>query len=302
MEQPVTDRPVTESHVAAPRILIADGTPVSAQRIVATFGAPTNAAMFETAFQLHVPDVRCTTVNIADGEDLPFGTALESFDAVVFTGSPLHIYDPSPAVTRQIDFARAAFATSTPVWGSCWGLQLATVALGGSVRRSPNGRELGIARRIILTASGRSHPLLAARPLAYDALCSHLDEVDVPPERAEVLAGNNISAVQAMAVPTPGGGEFVGVQYHPEHDLTMSAALIQMRPEVLVAEGLAMDSGAAYALADDYRALHADPNRPDLRWRYGLDAQVLDPRCRTADLGAWLRGSVLKRARLRPLV
>ncbi len=298
----MTDRPVTESHVAAPRILIADGTPVSAQRIVATFGAPTNAAMFETAFQLHVPDVRCTTVNIADGEDLPFGTALESFDAVVFTGSPLHIYDPSPAVTRQIDFARTAFATSTPVWGSCWGLQLATVVLGGSVRRNPNGRELGIARRIILTASGRSHPLLAGRPLAYDALCSHLDEVDVPPERAEVLAGNNISAIQAMAVPTPGGGEFVGVQYHPEHDLTMSAALIGMRPEVLVAEGLAMDSGAAYALADDYRALHADPNRPDLRWRYGLDAQVLDPRCRTADLGAWLRGSVLRRAGPRPLV
>jgi GMP synthase (glutamine-hydrolysing) len=255
--------------------------------------------MFERAFRLHAPDVECTTVNIADGEDLPFGTDIDSFDAVVFTGSPLHIYDSSPAVTQQIEFARAAFATSTPVWGSCWGLQLATVALGGSVRRNPKGRELGIARRIILTGSGRSHPILADRPIAYDALCSHLDEVDVPPEGADVLAGNGISEVQAMAVPTPGGGEFLGAQYHPEHDLTMSAALIQMRPEVLVAEGLAKDSGAACALADDYRALHADPDRHDLRWRYGLDAQILDPRCRTADIGRWLHRSVLERSRNR---
>jgi hypothetical protein len=36
---------------------------------------------------------------------------------------------------RQIDFDRAAFAAGAPVWGSCWGLQLTVVALGGSVRR-----------------------------------------------------------------------------------------------------------------------------------------------------------------------
>src|ERR1051325_11135069 len=105
-----------------------------------------------------------------------------------------------PAVTRQIEFARAAFAASVPVWGSCWGLQVATVALGGSVRRNPRGRELPIARAITVTGAGRTHPLLASRAPVFDALCSHLDEVETLPPNAEVLAGNELSAVQAIAV------------------------------------------------------------------------------------------------------
>ena len=48
----------------------------------------------------------------------------------MFPGSPLHIYDSDPCVTRQIDFARSAFAAGVPVWGSCWGLQGAVVAWG----------------------------------------------------------------------------------------------------------------------------------------------------------------------------
>jgi gamma-glutamyl-gamma-aminobutyrate hydrolase PuuD len=56
----------------------------------------------------------------------------------MFSGSPLHIYDRTLEVTRQIDFARAAFTAGLPAWGSCWGLQLATVALGGTVRRMIN--------------------------------------------------------------------------------------------------------------------------------------------------------------------
>jgi hypothetical protein len=66
-------------------------------------------------------------LNIADGEALPFGMALSDFDEVMIPGSPLHIYDPTPCVTRQIDFARAAFiqaiATQTACRGSFVGTQ-----------------------------------------------------------------------------------------------------------------------------------------------------------------------------------
>src|SRR5580693_8484758 len=123
----------------------------------------------------------------------------------MFNGSPLHIYDRTLEVTRQIDFARAAFTAGLPAWGSCWGLQVATVALGGTVRRNPRGRELGVARAITTTAAGRSHPLLAARPSIFDALCSHIDEIEQLPPGAEVLAQNELCAIQALAVELPSG-------------------------------------------------------------------------------------------------
>ena len=123
-------------------ILIAEGTPAVWQTEHAGFAIPSNFSLFAAAVRLHDPGIHCRLINIADGGALPFGTALSDFDGVMIPGSPLHIYDPTPCVTRQIDFARAAFAAGVPVWGSCWGLQVATVALGGSVRRNSRGREL----------------------------------------------------------------------------------------------------------------------------------------------------------------
>ncbi|HEY1432605.1 MAG TPA: type 1 glutamine amidotransferase [Stellaceae bacterium] len=177
-----------------PNILIAEGTPAAWQAKRMGFGIPSNHSLCAAALHLRRPDIRCTALNIADGEPFPLGTALADFDGVMFPGSPLHIYDRTPAVTRQIDFARDAFAAGVPVWGSCWGLQIATVALGGSVRRNPRGRELAIARAITVTEAGRSHPLLASRPLVFDALCSHLDEVETLPPNARKLSRPTNSA------------------------------------------------------------------------------------------------------------
>ena len=204
-------------------------------------------------------------------------------------GSPLHIYDPIPAVARQIDFARAAFAARVPVWGSCWGMQLATVALQGSVRRNPRGRELPIARAITVTQAGRAHPLLASRPAVFDALCSHLDEIEILPPNSEVLAGNELSAIQAIATQTPWRGSFLGTQYHPEHTLAVSAAIIEMRATQLVEEGFGTEPSEIAAIAADYRALDAEPTRRDLIWRYGIASEIMDPIRRTTEIGNWLR-------------
>ena len=210
-------------------------------------------------------------------------------------GSPLHIYDPDPSVTRQIDFARAAFAAGVPVWGSCWGLQLAVVALGGSVRRNPRGRELPIARAITVTEAGRAHPLLASRPAVFDALCSHLDEIETLPPDSQVLAVNEVSAIQAIATKTPWRGSFHGTQYHPEHTLAVSAALIEMRAAELVDEGLATEVSEISAIAADYHALHAEPTRRDLIWRYGVASEIMDPVRRTTEISNWLRTVVVSR-------
>jgi len=276
-------------------ILIAEGTPAVWQAERAGFGLPSNLSLLAAAVRLHCPEIRCTQLNIADGKPLPFGITLSDFDGVMFPGSPLHIYDPDPCVTRQIDFARAAFAAGVPVWGSCWGLQLAVVALGGAVRRNPRGRELPIARAITITEAGRTHPLLASRPAIFDALCSHLDEIETLPPDSQVLAANEVSAIQAIAAQTPGRGSFHGTQYHPEHTLAVSAALIQMRAAELVEEGFATEPAEIVAIAADYRALNAEPTRRDLIWRYGIASEIMDPIRRTTEIGNWLRAVVVTR-------
>ena len=276
-------------------ILIAEGTPAVWQAERRGFGLPSNFSLLAAAVRLHDPGIRCMPLNIADGEALPFGTTLSDFDGVMFPGSPLHIYDPGPCVSRQIDFARAAFAAGLPVWGSCWGLQLAVVALGGSVRRNPRGRELPIARAITITEAGRAHPLLASRPVIFDALCSHLDEIETLPRDSHVLAANELSAIQAMVVQTPRRGSFHGTQYHPEHTLAVSAALMQMRAAELVEEGFATEPTKIVAIAEDYRAMDAEPTRRDLIWRYGIASEIMDPVRRTTEIGNWLRAVVVPR-------
>ena len=276
-------------------ILIAEGTPAVWQAERAGFGLPSNFSLLAAAVRLHQPDSRCTPVNIADGEPLPFGVTFSDFDGVMFPGSPLHIYDPDSCVARQIDFARAAFAAGVPVWGSCWGLQLAVVALGGSVRRNPRGRELPIARAITMTEVGRADPLLASRPAVFDALCSHLDEIETLPANSRILAGNEVSAIQAIIAQTPQGGSFHGTQYHPEHTLTVSAALMEMRATELVDEGFGTEPAEIVAIAVDYRALDPEPTRRDLVWRYGIAREIMDPVRRTTEIGNWLRAVIVPR-------
>ena len=284
-------------------ILIAEGTPATWQAERAGFGLPSNFSLLAAAVQLHRPDIHCASLNIADGEDLPCGTALSDFDGVMFPGSPLHIYDPDGCVGRQIDFARAAFAAGVPVWGSCWGLQLAVVALGGSVRRNPRGRELPIARAITMTEAGRADPLFASRPAVFDALCSHLDEIETLPPNSQILAGNEMSAIQAITAQSPEGGSFHGTQYHPEHTLTVSAALIEMRATELVEEGFGTEPAEIVAIAADYRALDAAPTRRDLVWRYGIASEIMDPVRRTTEIGNWLRAVIIpRRFALRPVL
>jgi GMP synthase (glutamine-hydrolysing) len=225
-----------------------------------------------------------------DGGYLPNAAALEGYDGVFITGSALNLYDGGPAITRQVDLARAVFVSRTPFFGSCWGLQVATAAAGGEVFRNPKGREIGAARNIWPTDAGRAHPLLAGRPGAYDAICSHLDIVR-PAPGACVLAANAMSAVQAAEIHWE-GGTFWGVQYHPEYSLKEIAAILARRASVLAQEGFFPDESVALAYVRDLRALDADPQRREIAWRLGIGEDVLDPAKRRVELTNFIEGRV----------
>jgi len=218
-----------------------------------------------------------------EGANLPDAAGLESYDGIVLTGSHLNIYDRTPDILSQIDLMRAIYASRTPSFGSCWGLQVAAVAADGDVQQNPLGREVGIARRITATEAGRGHPLLDGRPSAYDAPAIHLDMVTAVPEDCRVLASNALSPVQAAEIRRD-GGTFWGVQYHPEFSLGELAAILSRRTDMLVREGFCRTPEEALAYAEDLAALDKDAARFDLAWRHGIDAEVLEPQRRTREI------------------
>ncbi|HEV2559105.1 MAG TPA: type 1 glutamine amidotransferase [Microvirga sp.] len=239
---------------------------------------------YAAVLQAIAPDAVCDLAFPADeGANLPDPAGLQSYDGVVLTGSALNLYDGTPEIRRQVDLMRSVYASGTPAFGSCWGIQIGAVAAGGDVVRNPRGREIGFARRIAPTEAGRAHPMLAGRPAAYDAPAIHLDTVTVAPQGCTVLASNAYSDIQAAEIAHE-GGTFWGVQYHPEFSLGELAVILERRMEILVGEGFCETLEDAASYVADLTALHAEPQRRDLAWRHGLDREVLDPERRTGEI------------------
>ena len=279
-------------------ILIVDGAPSASQDLLVASGGrrhgPNYGAALASQARDSVGDVRTYVLGAADGESLPQGMALSDFDGIAWTGSPLNAYHDTPEVTRQIEFARTAFASGVPCFGSCWGLQVMMVALGGTVRLNPRGAEMGVARSILLTDAGRAHPMYAGKPAVFDALCVHQDEVDRLPDGAFRLAGNGVSDVQAVSL-HEGDRSFWGVQYHPEYDLLQIAAMFRRSARRLVDRGLLADMPTAERFADELRALHDDPSRKDIAWRYGISADIIEPDRHRVEFANWLKTEVAPR-------
>ncbi|MBV9749846.1 MAG: type 1 glutamine amidotransferase [Acetobacteraceae bacterium] len=266
------------------RFLIAESeTPEARERRRASVGRSSGETYRDTLHAL-VPDAECGLVSPAEASAaLPDRAALEDYDAVFLTGSPLHVYQDTPEVRRQLGFMRAVFASGTPSFGSCAGLQVAVTVAGGTVRESRRGHEAAFARRITPTAAGAIHKLLDGRPAAYDAPTIHADEVERLPEGATLLATNAVTRVQAAEI-RHGNGIFWGVQYHPELPLDEIAAAIRRQTGELIEQGLARDAAAVQAYASQIEALHREPERRDLAWQLGLDQQVTDPALRRTEL------------------
>ncbi|WP_445192700.1 type 1 glutamine amidotransferase [Sphingomonas sp. Tas61C01] len=241
------------------------------------------------------PDATITIVAPADADPLPLtADEIAAYNAVFITGSPLHVYDDTPEVRRQIAFMRAVFDSGVPSFGSCAGLQLAVVAAGGRVRKMADRLEAGIARRIVATETGRTHPLLAGRPTVWDAPGIHGDEVEALPADADLLASNAVTRVQAAEI-RHHGSVFWGVQYHPELAIGEIAAALRRQAPSLVDSGLANDIDEVETLAERLDRLHRAPDDRAARWLLGVDDQFAREDRRRTEIGNFLANLALLR-------
>src|SRR5476651_337195 len=143
--------------MAALRLLVADGNTLEARGRVAAQAGETPSEGYANALRSIAPDARIDLCFPAD-ENPKLPAPLEAYDGIAITGSALNIYKGEPASRRQVDFAQSVFALGVPFFGSCWGLQVATVAAGGEVGHNPRGREVAFARKVMLNDAGRAHP------------------------------------------------------------------------------------------------------------------------------------------------
>jgi len=117
------------------RVLVVDGNVAAhRERQIASVGYDSGKG-YATLLRRLDPTLHVDIVTPADGKaQFPEGVALADYDGAAITGSALNVYHGGDPVTRQIEFARQLFAAGIPVFGSCWGLQIAVTAAGGEVR------------------------------------------------------------------------------------------------------------------------------------------------------------------------
>ncbi len=246
--------------------------------------------MFMDFLSSEAPNASVDIVYAADPDfGLPDGKSIDDYDGFMWTGSDLIVYKTDdPRVSGQIKFAETLATTDAASWGSCWGLQLASLIGGGEVVLSPNGREWGIARRIELNDAARSAAILAGKPAVFDAFIMHLDEVSQLPDGVTNLGGNDHTSVQ-VAEFEMGESSFWATQYHPEYNLYEMGRLIAARSEALVREGHFVDVAAVDAYAADMIALYESPDSAELRASVGVGDDIIDPAIRQIELRNWLR-------------
>lgn len=280
---------------STPLFLIIDGYPKENRDEFDVAGMKHSWLLYAEMLQRHLPEAQHKVWLASDTPELPDGLGPADYTGILWTGCSLTIYHHhDDRVTRMIELAKRAYEVGTPSFGTCWGVQMAALVAGGEVKANPKGREMGLGRKIRLTAAGKEHLFMAGKPEVYSGFVSHDDEVTALPPGATLLATNDFSEVQALAV-TYRKGTFWALQYHPEYNLHEMARLIVTREQKLIKKGFFNGPEDLHQHVERLEALYADPARKDLRWQLDVDDDVLSDDVRQVEFANWIQQQVLPR-------
>jgi len=276
--------------------LILDGYPKPSREQFDDFGVKLAGVLYAELLLRHVPDAEYTILYTSDPEtEIPDLEGLKEYDAILWPGCNLTVYhDHDKRVNNMTQICDDGFELGLPQFGSCWAAQLAVYVAGGEVAPNAKGREMGLARKIFLTEEGRKHPMYEGKTLVFDGFISHDDIITKMPEGAVSLASNDFTPIQSVDVSFK-NGVFWAPQYHPEYDLNLVAGLIAAREEKLSKEGYFRSHDDLVHFVNDLKAIYKDPSRKDLKWKYGIDDDVLSDDIRELEFANWIKYQVLQK-------
>ena len=216
-------------------ILIVDGNDQKNSDTLRSVGIKTQFEEYNDVLNILAPlKLNIQVIHPAVKKDfLPSNINLDDFQGVAWTGSTLNIYDQTPPIIRQIELAKLLLSKKNKIFGSCWGLQVLSTAVGGIVDKNTKGLEAVISKNIKLNNKGLSHQMYLNKPKIFDAFCWHYDEIKSLPSNSTILASNDHSFIQALTFKKD-RSEFWGVQYHPEFSPKWMTGLMKLRKQVLL--------------------------------------------------------------------
>ena len=201
--------------------------------------------------------------------------SLGQFNGVMFTGSGVNWAVNFKEASRFPAAIEHNFKIDLPVSGSCHGVQLAAIVLGGTARSSLSWLEVGVGKSTRKTDAGKSHLALHDRAEVFVAPFIHRDEVDRLPIVAVHLAENDHSSIQSFAYRAE-GIDFWGAQYH----LTCPANAISK----LLRKGLGIFSAVPTFIYN----LEVGDSDTEAAERLGTTCNAFQNEERTLELANWL--------------
>lgn len=141
---------------------------------------------------------------------------LEGMDAVFIGGaSEASVLEPDkyPFVNSIIETIKATIDKEIPVFASCFGFQVAVLALGGTIVRDIDDFEMGT-YEMITTEAAKSDPVFSPLPERFFAVSVHQEKAQELPDSCELLAYTESCAHAFRVIGKP----FWAFQFHPELD------------------------------------------------------------------------------------
>jgi GMP synthase-like glutamine amidotransferase len=170
--------------------------------------------------------------------DRPVPMQLNDISGLIFMGAIVSVNDPLAWVEAELDLIRSANETGVPMMGICFGGQLISKALGGTVTRG-EGMEIGWYPLYRLNTDDH-FDWLDGLPVEFETFHWHADTFSMPPGSQPLLMSDCYKN-QGFVL-----GDHIGMQFHLEmteemveawierygNDLTLDSCCIQSAPMI----------------------------------------------------------------------